>query len=242
MAAITGKSPKPKFRKHLGTGAARHHGGSPPARREEQARRATTLLKLINDPVRLEIIMVLAEGEQHVGALRAQLILSQTSVGHHLALLRHGGIVTPRRQGTHHFYSLTDTGSGLAEVVHGLTGGHATQTTTARPAASRESSPRRGSPRAVGRQLVDLPIVPELRYDREDGSEEESLGRLNRRRAELIFKNNRNRLSEAEQSELEQLQKDSLSRLQRDFPVSSEIDDQLRKIEERLRGKRAEKA
>jgi hypothetical protein len=90
--------------------------------------------------------------------------------------------------------------------------------------------------------LVDLPIVPELRYDREDGSEEESLGRLNRRRAELIFKNNRNRLSEAEQSELEQLQKDSLSRLQRDFPVSSEIDDQLRKIEERLRGKRAEKA
>jgi DNA-binding transcriptional ArsR family regulator len=88
--------------------------------RLHQARRASILLKHVSDPTRLQVILILAEGEEHVGALCSQLSQSQPAVSHHLALLRHGGIIAPRRQGKNNFYSLTDTGSDLARVVHGL--------------------------------------------------------------------------------------------------------------------------
>ena len=88
--------------------------------RYHQARRASILLKHVSDPTRLQVIMILSEGERHVGALCSQLSQSQPAVSHHLALLRHGGIIAPRRQGKNNFYSLTDTGSDLARVVKNL--------------------------------------------------------------------------------------------------------------------------
>ena len=88
--------------------------------RYHQARRASILLKHVSDPTRLQVILILSEGERHVGALCAQLSQSQPAVSHHLALLRHGGIIAPRRQGKNNFYSLTDTGSDLAHVVKNL--------------------------------------------------------------------------------------------------------------------------
>jgi len=88
--------------------------------RSQQARRASILLKHVSDPTRLQVILILSDGEQHVGALCSQLSQSQPAVSHHLALLRHGGIIAPRRQGKNNFYSLTDTGTDLAAVVKGL--------------------------------------------------------------------------------------------------------------------------
>jgi DNA-binding transcriptional ArsR family regulator len=88
--------------------------------RFQQARRASILLKHVSDPTRLQVILILADGERHVGALCEQLGQSQPAVSHHLALLRHGGIIAPRRQGKNNFYSLTDTGADLAEVVKNL--------------------------------------------------------------------------------------------------------------------------
>src|ERR1700728_1568566 len=88
--------------------------------RSHQAKRASILLKHVSDPTRLQVILILSEGEQHVGALCAQLSQSQPAVSHHLALLRHGGIIAPRRQGKNNFYSLTDTGTDLAHVVKNL--------------------------------------------------------------------------------------------------------------------------
>ncbi len=85
--------------------------------RLKQARRASILLKHVSDPTRLQVIMILAEGERHVGALCDQLSQSQPAVSHHLALLRHGGIITPRRQGKNNIYSLTEVGAELADVV-----------------------------------------------------------------------------------------------------------------------------
>ena len=81
------------------------------------AQRASMLLKHVSDPTRLQVVMTLSEGEQHVGALCSQLNQSQPAVSHHLALLRHGGIIIPRRQGKNNFYGLTDTGADLARVV-----------------------------------------------------------------------------------------------------------------------------
>jgi DNA-binding transcriptional ArsR family regulator len=88
--------------------------------RLKQAQRASILLKHVSDPTRLQVILILAEGEQHVGALCEHLSQSQPAVSHHLALLRHGGIIAPRRQGKNNFYSLTDKGENLAKVVKNL--------------------------------------------------------------------------------------------------------------------------
>ena len=88
--------------------------------RLKQAQRASMLLKHVSDPTRLQVVLTLAQGERHVGALCEQFGQSQPAVSHHLALLRHGGIIAPRRQGKNNFYGLTDTGSELARVVNGL--------------------------------------------------------------------------------------------------------------------------
>ncbi len=85
-----------------------------------QARKASILLKHVSDPTRLQVILILAEGEKHVGALCDSLNQSQPAVSHHLALLRHGGIITPRRAGKNNFYSLSEVGTELAKVVKGL--------------------------------------------------------------------------------------------------------------------------
>ena len=90
--------------------------------RLKQARLAATLLKHVSDATRLQVILTLAEGERHVGALCEQFDQSQPAVSHHLALLRHGGIISPRRQGKNNFYGLTDVGTQLARVVKDLLG------------------------------------------------------------------------------------------------------------------------
>lgn len=88
------------------------------AKLADQARKAATLLKQVSDPTRLLVITLLAENqEMHVGAICDQLHQSQPATSHHLALLRHGGLIAPRRVGKNNFYALTDRGEALAEVV-----------------------------------------------------------------------------------------------------------------------------
>jgi len=91
-------------------------------RRLRQAQRAAMLLKQVSDPTRLQILLMLAEEERHVGALSEVLSQSQPAVSHHLALLRHGGLIAPRRQGKNNFYGLTDSGKDLSQIVQGLVG------------------------------------------------------------------------------------------------------------------------
>ena len=74
--------------------------------RLQQARRASILLKHVSDPTRLQVILILSEGERHVGALCSQLSQSQPAVSHHLALLRVAGLIAPRKAGKHNFYRL----------------------------------------------------------------------------------------------------------------------------------------
>ena len=85
--------------------------------RVSQAKKASVMLKFVSDPTRLQVILFLAEAEHHVGALCTQLGQSQPAVSHHLALLRHGGIIIPRRQGKNNFYSLSESGADLAKVL-----------------------------------------------------------------------------------------------------------------------------
>ena len=86
----------------------------------KQAQRAAILLKQVSDPTRLQLVLMLAGGEKHVGALCEELGLGQPAVSHHLALLRHGSIIAPRRVGKNNFYGLTETGEELARVVKSI--------------------------------------------------------------------------------------------------------------------------
>ncbi|CAN5881405.1 hypothetical protein BH23PLA1_BH23PLA1_20770 [soil metagenome] len=90
--------------------------------RLKEVRRAAILLKQASDPTRILVLHMLSEGERHVGALCDELHQSQPAVSHHLALLRHGGLIAPRRQGKNNFYSLTETGEELSKVVGALMG------------------------------------------------------------------------------------------------------------------------
>ncbi len=65
------------------------------------------IFKLLSDETRLRILLYLArEGELHVTALCDKLGQSQPAVSHHLALLRVAGLIEPRRDGKHNFYSV----------------------------------------------------------------------------------------------------------------------------------------
>jgi DNA-binding transcriptional ArsR family regulator len=88
--------------------------------RTRNIQRAAILLKQVSDPTRLQVISLLSEGERHVGGLCEEFDMSQPAVSHHLALLRHGGIIDRRRQGQNNFYSLTDTGERLSKIVKGM--------------------------------------------------------------------------------------------------------------------------
>jgi DNA-binding transcriptional ArsR family regulator len=87
------------------------------ALRRKRAQQAAMLLKHVSDPTRLRIILVLAEGERHVGALCEVVDQKQPATSHHLALLRHAGMIAARRQGKNNFYGLTERGEQLASIV-----------------------------------------------------------------------------------------------------------------------------
>jgi DNA-binding transcriptional ArsR family regulator len=83
-----------------------------------EIRRVAELLKQVSDPTRLQVLMLLSEKERNVSELCSDLgTQSQPAVSHHLALLRHGRLIEPRRSGKHNFYALTEAGRELARVV-----------------------------------------------------------------------------------------------------------------------------
>ena len=91
------------------------------ARPSAEIRRVADLLKQVSDPTRLQVLLLLSDKERNVSELCSDLgTQSQPAVSHHLALLRHGQIITPRRQGKNNFYTLTENGTKLAAVIEGL--------------------------------------------------------------------------------------------------------------------------
>ncbi|MDR3638438.1 MAG: metalloregulator ArsR/SmtB family transcription factor [Isosphaeraceae bacterium] len=118
MAAASSSATKAPASKASATKASK--AAKDAAVRLKQAQRTSMLLKHISDPTRLQVVLMLSDGEKHVGALCDELGQSQPAVSHHLALLRHGGVIAPRRQGKNNFYALTETGEDLANVARGV--------------------------------------------------------------------------------------------------------------------------
>lgn len=66
----------------------------------------TALFRLLSDKTRLNILMLLCEGERNVTSLCDELRLPQPTVSHHLGLLRMSNIISNRRNGKQVFYTL----------------------------------------------------------------------------------------------------------------------------------------
>jgi len=67
---------------------------------------AARLLKALANDNRLMILCVLAEGEASVSHLNERIVLSQSALSQHLALLRRDGLVKTRRASQTIYYSL----------------------------------------------------------------------------------------------------------------------------------------
>lgn len=80
----------------------------------EHAADAAGLLRALGNEQRLMILCHLLSGERAVGALQAELPLSQSALSQHLAVLREAGLVDTRRQSQQILYSLVP---GPAEQV-----------------------------------------------------------------------------------------------------------------------------
>jgi DNA-binding transcriptional ArsR family regulator len=84
-------------------------------------RGAAILLRQIGDPTRAAVIDLLSDGPRNVTDICEALGgLSQPAVSHHLALLRHGRIISPTRDGKNNFYALEKIGVELAGIIRTL--------------------------------------------------------------------------------------------------------------------------
>jgi len=64
------------------------------------------LLTALADPMRQDLVQILARAELNVGEIAERVTLSRPTVSHHLNILRRAGLVRVRKQGREMYYRL----------------------------------------------------------------------------------------------------------------------------------------
>jgi len=77
------------------------------------------VFKALSDPVRIEILNFLRDGEKCVCEIIPHLGLIQPVVSRHLKILRDSGIVLDRKEGNRRLYSITD--NGVYRIIDNVT-------------------------------------------------------------------------------------------------------------------------
>jgi ArsR family transcriptional regulator len=85
---------------------------------KDSIRFKSTIFYTLSDPIRLEIITYLRNGEKCVCEIVPHLNLIQPLVSRHLKILKDAGIVRCRKDGTKRMYSVVD--SRIFEVIDTL--------------------------------------------------------------------------------------------------------------------------
>jgi len=85
---------------------------------ENNSRFKSTVFHALSDPIRLEIVAYLREGEKCVCEIVPHLNLIQPLVSRHLKILKDVGIVRCRKDGTKRMYSIVD--QRIFDVVDAL--------------------------------------------------------------------------------------------------------------------------
>ncbi len=86
---------------------------------ENSNRFKSTVFHALSDPIRLEIIDYLRDGEKCVCEIVPHLNLIQPLVSRHLKILKDAGVVRCRKDGTKRLYSIVD--AAIYGVVDALT-------------------------------------------------------------------------------------------------------------------------
>lgn len=85
-------------------------------------RQAAEMIKQAADATRLAILLLLRDGPINVGDICSHVGQLQPAVSHHLAIMRHGGMVQPDRRGKMNFYGLTERGKMVTQAVAAIVG------------------------------------------------------------------------------------------------------------------------
>ena len=93
-----------------------------PAAATINAERAAELFHALSDPIRVEVVSLLLDGERCVCDLMDDLELQQSRLSWHLKTLVDAGIISGRREGRWNYYSLNkDALKEAGELIEGLT-------------------------------------------------------------------------------------------------------------------------
>lgn len=83
--------------------------------------RAAELFHALSDPIRVDVVVLLLDGERCVCELMDELDLAQSRLSWHLKTLNDAGIITARREGRWNYYSLNADVLGEARgLLEGL--------------------------------------------------------------------------------------------------------------------------
>lgn len=85
--------------------------------RSYNTKELSTLLKLISDNSRLQILCIIQKDEHCVCELIEETKLSQSLISHHLKDLKDYGLVSDRKQGKWSYYSLTPKGQKITNLI-----------------------------------------------------------------------------------------------------------------------------
>lgn len=78
------------------------------------------LIRIVGESSRLKILCMLRQNEHCVCELIKHIRLSQSLISHHLQDLKENGIVTDRKRGQYVYYSLTNKGKRITDLIFQL--------------------------------------------------------------------------------------------------------------------------
>ena len=78
------------------------------SQKNNQSRFKSIVFHALSDPIRLEIVSYLRDGEKCVCEIVPHLALIQPLISRHLKILKNAGIVNCRKDGTKRMYSIVD--------------------------------------------------------------------------------------------------------------------------------------
>ena len=77
----------------------------------------SSLLQLVGENSRLQILCILRQSEHCVCEINEHVKASQSLISHHLKDLKDGGIIEDSKQGLNVFYSLTPEGKRITDLI-----------------------------------------------------------------------------------------------------------------------------
>lgn len=83
----------------------------------EEVGELSSLLKIVSDNNRLQILCILQNGEHCVCELMEHVKLSQSLISHHLKDLKDYGLVSDRKDSKWSYYSLTPKGKEITNLI-----------------------------------------------------------------------------------------------------------------------------